>query len=52
MIKFLQKHGQSSQALIIDKPILQLLKIKNFVEVSTDGKKLFIEGITVDAKTH
>ncbi len=43
MIKKLTKHG-NSYALIIDKPILELLKIdpESPLEVTTDGKVLVI----------
>lgn len=43
MVKKLTKHG-NSLALIIDKPILDLLKIDSDtpLEVSTDGKQLII----------
>ena len=43
MVKKLTKHG-NSLALVIDKPILELLKIdqETPLEVSTDGKKLTI----------
>jgi len=43
MIKRLIKHGNSS-ALIIDKPILELLKINDNtpLEINTDGKNLII----------
>ena len=43
MIKKLIKHGNSS-ALIIDKPILELLKIgeETPLEINTDGKNLII----------
>jgi antitoxin component of MazEF toxin-antitoxin module len=43
MIKKLIKHGNSS-ALIIDKPILDLLKINDntLLEINTDGKSLII----------
>jgi len=43
MIKKLIKHGNSS-ALIIDKPILELLKIDDntALEINTDGKNLII----------
>ena len=43
MIKKLTKHG-NSLALIIDRPILDLLKIdpETPLEVSTDGKQLII----------
>ena len=46
MVKTLVNHGNSS-ALIIDKPILELLNI-NFdtpLEISTDGKNLIISPI-------
>ena len=43
MVKRLTKHG-NSLALVIDRPILDLLKIdqETPLEVSTDGKKLTI----------
>ena len=43
MVKTLTKHG-NSYALIIDKPILELLKIApdSLLEISTDGKVLII----------
>ncbi|MES0490082.1 MAG: AbrB/MazE/SpoVT family DNA-binding domain-containing protein [Leptospirales bacterium] len=43
MIKKLIKHG-NSLALIIDKPILELLKISDetLLEINTDGKNLII----------
>jgi antitoxin component of MazEF toxin-antitoxin module len=43
MVKKLTKHG-NSLALVIDKPILELLNIdqETPLEVSTDGKKLTI----------
>ena len=43
MIKHLVKHGNSA-ALIIEKPILELLKIKldTPLEISTDGKNIII----------
>lgn len=43
MIKKLTKHG-NSLALVIDRPILELLKIdpETSLEVSTDGKRLII----------
>jgi len=43
MIKKLTKHG-NSLALIIDKPILELLNIKEDteLEISTDGRSLII----------
>jgi antitoxin component of MazEF toxin-antitoxin module len=44
MVKKLTRHGNSS-ALIIDRPILDLLKIDEDtpLEISTDGKRLIIE---------
>ena len=46
MIKKLTAHGNSA-ALIIDKPILELLRISmnTPLELSTDGKKLIISPI-------
>jgi antitoxin MazE len=43
MIKTLSKHG-NSRALVIDKAVLDLLKITDDtpLEISTDGKKLII----------
>ena len=43
MVKKLTKHG-NSLALVIDRPILELLKIdqETPLEVTTDGKKLTI----------
>ena len=43
MIKHLVKHGNSA-ALIIEKPILELLKVKldTPLEISTDGKNIII----------
>jgi len=43
MVKTLTKHG-NSYALVIDKPILDLLKIgpDTPLSVSTDGKSLFV----------
>ena len=43
MVKTLTKHG-NSLALVIDKPILDLLKINEDtpLDVSTDGKRLVI----------
>jgi antitoxin MazE len=43
MVKKLTKHG-NSLALVIDRPILDLLKIEpeTLLDVSTDGKQLFI----------
>jgi antitoxin component of MazEF toxin-antitoxin module len=44
MTKFLTKHGNSF-ALVIDRPILDLLKIRPdaLLEISTDGQKLTIQ---------
>lgn len=46
MVKTLTKHG-NSYALIIDKPILELLKFEpdSPLEVSTDGKVLTISRV-------
>ncbi len=46
MIKYLTSHG-NSQALIIDKPILDLLRIasKTPLEISTDGRKLILSPV-------
>lgn len=43
MVKTLTKHG-NSYALVIDKPILELLKIEpdSPLEISTDGKVLTV----------
>jgi antitoxin component of MazEF toxin-antitoxin module len=43
MVKKLTKHG-NSMALVIDRPILELLKIDSEtpLDVSTDGKQLII----------
>jgi antitoxin component of MazEF toxin-antitoxin module len=43
MVKKLTKHG-NSMALVIDRPILDLLKIdpETLLEVRTDGKQLII----------
>lgn len=43
MIKKLTKHG-NSLALVIDRPILDLLKIDSdtTLEISTDGKRLIV----------
>jgi len=50
MIKKMVSHGNSA-ALIIDKPILEILKIDmdTLLEVSTDGKNLIISPVE-DAK--
>ncbi len=46
MMKKMVHHGNSS-ALIIDKPIMELLKIDNEtpLEISTDGKNLIISPV-------
>ncbi len=46
MIKKMVQHGNSS-ALIIDKPILELLKINSDtpLEISTDGKNIIISPV-------
>lgn len=46
MIKKLVSHGNSA-ALIIDKPILQLLKVdeKTSFEITTDGRNLIISPV-------
>jgi antitoxin component of MazEF toxin-antitoxin module len=46
MIKKMIQHGNSS-ALIIDKPILELLKINSDtpLEISTDGKNIIISPV-------
>ena len=51
MVKKLTKHG-NSLALVIDKPILELLKIdqETPLEVSTDGKKLTIAPAPVSSR--
>ncbi len=52
MTKKLVQHGNSA-ALIIDKPILELLKI-NFetpLEITTDGNKLIIAPIGLEKST-
>lgn len=50
MIKTLTKHG-NSWALIIDKPVLDLLKIdpETPLEISTDGRSLMI--VPADSKS-
>jgi antitoxin MazE len=47
MIKKMVSHGNSA-ALIIDKPILDILKIDmdTSLEISTDGKNLIISPVT------
>jgi antitoxin component of MazEF toxin-antitoxin module len=47
MIKKLSKHG-NSLALVIDRPILELLKIdeETPLEVATDGQTLFVSPVS------
>jgi antitoxin MazE len=47
MIKKMVRHGNSS-ALIIDKPIMELLNIdaKTPLEISTDGKNIIISPVS------
>ncbi len=49
MIKNLVKHG-NSWAVVIDRPILDLLKIspESQVELTTDGKSIRISAVDVD----
>ncbi|MCL4211977.1 MAG: AbrB/MazE/SpoVT family DNA-binding domain-containing protein [Phycisphaeraceae bacterium] len=51
MVKTLTKHG-NSYALIIDKPILELLRIEpdSPLEVSTDGKVLTITPVSPESR--
>ncbi|HBH53841.1 MAG TPA: AbrB family transcriptional regulator [Planctomycetaceae bacterium] len=51
MIKNLVKHG-NSWAIVIDRPILDLLKIEpdSPVELTTDGKSIRIAPVADDAK--
>ncbi len=51
MIKKLVAHGNSA-ALIIDKPIMDLLKVDmdSALEVSTDGKSLIISPVESEKK--
>jgi antitoxin component of MazEF toxin-antitoxin module len=51
MVKTLTKHG-NSYALVIDKPILDLLKISpdSLLEVSTDGKVLMISRVNESSR--
>jgi antitoxin component of MazEF toxin-antitoxin module len=51
MVKKLTKHG-NSLALVIDRPILDLLKIdpETPLEVSTDGKRLIVAPATPSAR--
>lgn len=46
MVKYLTQHGNSA-ALIIDKPVLELLHItsKTPLELATDGKNLIISPV-------
>ncbi|MBI5787982.1 MAG: AbrB/MazE/SpoVT family DNA-binding domain-containing protein [Candidatus Schekmanbacteria bacterium] len=47
MVKKLTSHGNSA-ALIIDKPILELLKINldTLLEIATDGKSLIVSPVS------
>lgn len=47
MVKYLASHGNSA-ALIIDKPIMELLKIdmKTPLELSTDGRNLIVSPVS------
>ena len=51
MVKTLTKHG-NSYALIIDKPIMDLLKIdsETSLEVTTDGKSLLVTPVADPAR--
>ena len=51
MVKKLTKHG-NSLALVIDRPILDLLKIdpETLLEVSTDGKQLIVTPAKTSAR--
>ena len=51
MVKYLTTHGNSA-ALVIDKPIMELLHIdmKTPLEVSTDGKSLVISPVVDTAR--
>ena len=51
MIKRLTTHGNSS-ALVIEKPILDLLNIttETALEISTDGKNLIISPVASEAR--
>jgi len=51
MVKTLTKHG-NSYALVIDKPILELLNIQpdSQLELSTDGKVLTITPLTGEGR--
>lgn len=49
MVKKMIQHGNSS-ALVIDKPIMELLGIEHDtpLEISTDGKNIIISPVTED----
>ena len=53
MIKHLTAHGNSS-ALVIDKAIMELLKIdtKTSLQISTDGKSLIISPVSGAKREH
>jgi antitoxin MazE len=52
MIKTLTKHG-NSWALIIDKPVLELLKIdpETPLEISTDGQSITVSPVRPDRRS-
>ena len=49
MVKQLVRHGNSA-AIILDKPILELLNVKmeTSLEITTDGKSIIISPMTED----
>jgi len=51
MVKYLTTHGNSA-ALVIDKPIMELLKIdmQTPLEVATDGRNLIISPVADEAR--
>jgi antitoxin component of MazEF toxin-antitoxin module len=51
MVKNLIKHG-NSYALVIDKPIMELLKVtpETDLELSTNGDKLIVSPVRTDSK--
>lgn len=51
MVKYLTQHGNSA-ALVIDKPIMELLHIdmKTPLQISTDGKSLVISPVADTAR--
>jgi antitoxin MazE len=52
MIKTLTKHG-NSWALVIDKPVLELLKIdpETPLEISTDGQSITVSPVRPDRRS-